>query len=1423
PDLNIRAIDTQVDVLAARSADGIYVSEQNALLIDSTGPIAVKQVNLNSTLTTRTDDSLSDLRTTDAAGHIKLVTLDATNGSITINDGIIADGLGIQAAGINADILVRAATDLIVNAAIVSNNGNISLIAGDDLDLNDDVFTGGGDIYLFAANAAADALLGIDMQTGISVQSAGGDIRLAVDNEGDLLLTSLDAGSGDISLLAEGSILDNTPSSSLAAFALAGQNQVVVSNVAGFQIGDTVVLQDSNDFVPAEQHTITAIAGNTLTLSGNLANPFANNAVVNIRNVRADALLMWADAVINSDGSLNTGAAGNQSGSIGLHDMSNALGHINSNAIATEVASLAARSADGIYVAERNDIQVDTVSVDTQQVRFNSTLSNTGDTLSDLTTTDSNSPIKLASLSGSLRVLDGLPTNDFGVQTFGANSDILLSAAVDLDIQADIISNGGHISLLAQQTVNINGEIDTTMGSGTLWVRSSNGSVIIGEEVTSHGGDILIDSGEDVFVNAAINSDSASVGIQAARDVLQNANITASSGIFVDAGQTIIMAPPVQSTAGMIVYQAGGFIQLALLNAAQNAGIQAGLDIVDNNGSALNINAENASLRAGGRIGVQDPGSTPLSNLQAIDTQVTTLAADGSNGIYLQQQSRDVSVDHVPLLAVSVAVQQVYLNSTTETAVASAAVNELSDLTTTDSTVELINQGGSIQLTDGEDGDRFAIQAGNGDVQLASQTHIYSNSDELLTSLSSAGFVGQTEVTVADASEIMVGDEIILSSGETHQALIVTSISGNTLTLDSALTSEFPATANVYVNTAQVQGDHLRIYAANYVHLPNTRVNTLEAILFDAQNAVSEAGTLFYNQAADAQGQAVLDELEHSGVRRGTADGRPDPGMLDPLRDAFSFRNRFGDSYALLVRNAGDLTVNHQDFGQSLFISGVQPSVYLETTADGQLTVDGANALISSTSEDPGIVLISDDQLNLPGQIETFSSLGADFNQEINTLDLNALAFNGGENQLTPPVSTRVVLINVTAVENLTSHVLQRVSMHFGSANEAGFMTMVHYADGRLLDFDDISQVAAVAGNNFTLVDPMQDPGAIQAANADPQLFARDIPFTDLFLNSNQLLPTEVIIRRSLDFFLFSTDASGQLVDEASYKQEVEGVFSDGSAAVVIVPDPDPMPPPMPVFPIVIVDNVVPLPFVTPSIDLPVLTSGEIQVAIYPIEYDDINEDGQVDSNELPTYAEVLQEELSDESKRESITIEPSQGGEEPTPDDIEKKKAELLNDPSQPSGAYAIIKTDADGNRIVLDVFFLRNSSEDMQQQSTDEAMDTPQLPRLEPFQPQEFLRPQQPNSGSSNEGPSSTEDLLVPPPVEPPAPSNTDQSMRMQIDPVPEPSTKWAASGLLLGTLSILKRTNLRSGDASNPQSSLIPTNVDFGRHARLRRSSK
>ena len=167
------------------------------------------RVNFNSTTAAVAGIPLSDLRTTD--GPIKVVVL---SGDLTVNEGVAnpADLPGGVVAGGSGDVLLDArGGDVILNAAVTSGSGHITVSANGAVTQDAAVTSGGGDIYF----------------------TAGGDI----------LVGEINAGLGDVALDTGGSILDgNAAGLNITADALAMN--------AGGKIGDADAGNGSVDTEP---------------------------------------------------------------------------------------------------------------------------------------------------------------------------------------------------------------------------------------------------------------------------------------------------------------------------------------------------------------------------------------------------------------------------------------------------------------------------------------------------------------------------------------------------------------------------------------------------------------------------------------------------------------------------------------------------------------------------------------------------------------------------------------------------------------------------------------------------------------------------------------------------------------------------------------------------------------------------------------------------------------------------------------------------------------------------------------------------------------------------------------------------------------------------------------------------------------------
>ncbi len=841
PDANINAIDTSVDILAARAALGIYVQELNTVTVDDTGVIAVRQVNFNSTDPVR-NERLDDLTTNN--GPIKLLSL---TGSIIVNPGATLP-VGISAGGDGDVLLQTRATngDIVVNAVVQSGTGDISLRAGDDIDLNANVTTTGtGTIFFSAGNGNVDALAGIDMQLGTQVSNTG-NIHFVTANLGDIRLSLIDGGTGRVYLSADGSIIDNVlvdlrlgtgpnvRAEALAMVAVNGRigdadllNPDLDANINAIdtsvdilaaraalgiyvQESDSVTVDDTNvitvrqvNFNSTELPRTTRLEDLTTTNNGpikllNLAgsivvNPGLNlpvgisahglgdvllhtratngdivvNAVVqsgtgdislragddidlnanvtttgagtiffSAGNANVDALAgidMQLGTQVSNTGNIhfvtsnlgdirlslidggtgrvylsadrsiidNVGAdlrlgpdpnvrAGRLAmvavnGRIGNSDVLNLDPDANINAIDTSVDILAARAALGIYVQELNTVTVDDTGViAVRQVNFNSTDPVRNERLEDLRT-PIDGPIKLLNLAGDIIVNPGIAV-PVGVSA-GGSGDVLLQAFRNLDIRGDIVANTGNISLIAGDNILQQAAVRT-------------GGV----------GSILMLAGRGISMNGL-------------------ASVTADG-----------LDGQVRLTAS------NGSIDLGLIS-ANRVNLFAFDSILDGNSNLLNVLADSLTMRAQtGIIGGPDVSNAADSNLNAIDTQVNTLAASANLGIYVREID-GVTIDVTPVVQVN----RVFFRSTSNR----LDFDGLEDLTTVNGPIKLLSEAGNIVVNRGATLPVGISAGGDGDLLLQTRA---TNGDIVVN--------GEIQSGTGDIS-LRAGDDIDLNANVT--------------------------------------------------------------------------------------------------------------------------------------------------------------------------------------------------------------------------------------------------------------------------------------------------------------------------------------------------------------------------------------------------------------------------------------------------------------------------------------------------------------------------------------------------------------------------------------------------------------------------------------------------------------------------------
>ena len=1416
-------IDTTIGTLVATNttSGGIFVQETNGLTIGGTG-----------------------VRTIGGNGNI---VIDVLAGNLTVDSLVAANGAG------NVLLQTQAADgDIIANAVVQSGSGNVSLLAGDDIALNSNISAGGtGTVYLLADNATADLTSGVDMASGASVTTTGGNVRVLAQNNGDIRLARIDVASGNVSLIASRSILDANGASLNVS---ANQLRMVATNGT---IGGSDLLNGTPDInvnaIDTQVSILAATSATGIYIREADGLTVDNTVAIDVQQVNVDASTtavsdstledlstsidgpiklqsLTGDIVINSGTLVPFGIQANGTGDVLLQTLAangdivvngvvrSGTGHISlvSGDDVRVNANILTSGAGSIFLVGNNATADGPTSVEmlsgtnltTAGGNVRLVTGNNGNILLGLidagagnasliasgSILDSNgatvnviaNALRMVATNGSIGQGDPLNgTPDVNVRAIDTQVLILAASSATgihvLETDGVTIDNTGAIGV---QKVNFNStqtavvdssaEDLTTSNSGPIKLLSLAGNIVVNsgtaatQAIQANGtGDILMQTqaaNGDISINGGVLSQSGHITLKSGDDVKLNANVATggagtvyllASNATADAinGVNMDAAASVSTVGGNIrIVAQNGDVRLGLVDAGNgNVSINARGSVVDANGDALNIAASNLRLQA-------ETGALGAA-LDAIETRVTVIAANSVSGIFVFENN-GVRVDDTG----AISVQQVNFNSTQQLITDAS----LEDLQTANGSIHLRSATGDIVINSGTDG-TFGVNAegaGN-DVTLQVEATVGPQSGNIVLN------------TLARAAD----DLTLISKGGWIDE-------GNA--------------------AASVQGDLLTINAAQYAHLHNTQVNQLAASTGRNQVLNAGVGQLVNSNASNA-GDDFLSNLS-----TGIADPVSLTGGSNPSN--FQFADKYSAAgYSLYIVNGRSLEVNSLSAGTTSL--SVSPNIYIETQGASNLIVSGAVVTQSSNSEEGGIVLVAGAKftLNPTGQLETHTAVPA-VNQLVKQVGpiagsltpasyLDAEFFEGGEGSDPDMRSTKFVLHQFSlASETPLRHVNQRVAVQFGFSGESGFVTLIGYADGGQ------PRVFDTVGEQGKLPLDSANPAAINSfpnSAANNAIFTRPEPFNDAFLTANNVLLTNVVVRRSSDFFVFenASEAGGTPVKDLTFEYKQIKAFTEGDNSAVDLPaGPPALPIPIPGTFVLPQEIQNPISIRPPQIEFADFVDKPIQVFVYPITYKDLNRDGQPDLNELPLEKEVL-ESLS---KLKPIDEIVSPDGGSPTPQQIDTKKAELLRDPQLPSGAYAIVEKDADGKEVVIDVFPIR----DWESESSDVSNEMPLIPSKE-------------ESGEKKSEPS--DDLIVPRPktkdseamVVPTIDSKHDGS-QLSDDASLVPSankSRFASVGMMFGSLWVLREATKSEAKPTDQAFEELGT-VGFSRSERRKR---
>ena len=1141
-DYNFNAITTNVATLAARSATGIYIFEQTGVTVDRIDT-TISEVHFNST-TANDLITVEDLTTTDNGS----ILLQSLRGDILVRSGSAGEP-GISADG-NGNILLQTlqAGTIRTEGNIISETGHISLDSHDDLTINERLATHGpGTIYVSSQGSVAiDSLHTVNTNLGVRSQR-------------DIVLGVIDAGSSNVSLDAAGSILDNALLNSARNVTASGLTMIAKQSIGGADLSGS--LDANRNVITTSVETLSARSGagiylqelDGLSITG-VTTPISqvrfngdvidrtiadedltttNNGSILVQSLDGDIVVkpgISGEPGIRSNGSGNILLQTVHSGTVRTQaDIVSDLGHItlsthddlviNEKLRTSNPGSIFLKSVGSVFVESLdtrdtnlgvvagNDIQLGTIRAGQANVTLNAQRD-----ILDIRSIDNGRNITANGLSlvagNSIGASDlsGTPSGNRNAITTAVNTLAANSATgiyvQELDGLTVTSVSTSPASILSMAQVHLNGQLSDrstivedlrTSNNGPIKLQSLTGNVVIGpgtagtNGVTANGsGDILLETLDRgaVTLQAVVQAGSGHITVSSFNDIVINDTLKTNGG-------------------GTVWIESQGNVSLATYrNFGSNLGVRAQGDIllgtVDVGGSQVSLNAANdielampigseptiravaASLKAGGSIGASGGGGIGQYNSSALETQVDRLAAESRDGIFIRER------DAITIDRIETDLFRIQFNSSR-----SGFVESLEDLVTTaEGSIQLHAIAGDINVLPGSIDAKGILADGRGDIDIRTidqgSVFVRANIESELGRISLDAWA-----SVWIDKSVSTGGDIQLRGVEGS----IDELSGD----------------------ARVIGDELTIRSGSHTHLHDTTVRMLSGVT--GTNARLEDWQQV-NRSASEQGDDFLDALR-----------TVDEAQRESLRSHYRFADRYEtNGYSLYLVNSKALIVG-------TFVAGVssssplgldQPTIYVEAS-QGDLVVQHRVESLSRTSQAGGIVLVASGELGIGAQgvIQTRSiEDGQSHLQVINNIDLRARVFDALEKPSPTGglFTTRIVAQNNLAESALpevptqagpTKRQLQGVATHFGSVDEAGFNLFVGYADGNLEQFSDEGDVYERDALDRTPVEARpQSVGSVG-------YLERSTPFTVEFLNSVQELPTDVIVRRSDDFFLF--------------------------------------------------------------------------------------------------------------------------------------------------------------------------------------------------------------------------------------------------------------------------------------------------------------
>ncbi len=417
----------------------------------------------------------------------KALNLTAGNGVTTAENPleINVDNLTATTSGVGGIFLLESNA---ISVEQVSVTVNLVSTAGansaDTPIIASDLATSNGSIILNAADITLK-----DSNSNNKVVSAigSGNILLNANNGNLIFDSSINTGSGNISLVATGNIVASSTSqiltNSLGTIDLMATSGINMMNGAKIQTSNTNIRLNAS--------------------TGDITIGQINAGTANV------SLITGGQIFDGNDTGIDVVAGGlrlNAMTGVGKSD----------NALDINVITLSGMVSNGsFFISDATGITVTTIdALSVNRVDNKAAVTPVIDAAQSDLISAANGSIILTALAGDIIILDG---NTDGKSLFTTSTgNILLNAVGGISVQADINANGGNITLLSSASI-IQGSVGNivTVGKGTIDLSAAVAiNVAIGAKIQTAGGNIRLNAVESMTLSG-VNAVTGSVSLSA--------------------------------------------------------------------------------------------------------------------------------------------------------------------------------------------------------------------------------------------------------------------------------------------------------------------------------------------------------------------------------------------------------------------------------------------------------------------------------------------------------------------------------------------------------------------------------------------------------------------------------------------------------------------------------------------------------------------------------------------------------------------------------------------------------------------------------------------------------------------------------------------------------------------------------------------